>query len=412
MQWRNPTLNAEIAWDNLPPENPLAVLPPEYVPDVMRRHAQTLTAPNMQGRGLGTEGLDAAATYIVEQFRRAGLQTVNGTYRQQWQATLPGLGHAEMANVVGMLPGSNRTLSHQPVVIGAHYDHLGIDADTGQPYPGADDNASGIAVLLEVAGNLSRSYTPERPILFVAFTGEETGLLGSQYFVDNPPGGFDTNNIYAMVNLDAVGRLQGRDLQVFATESAYEWPFMAQGIGFTIGLRSTFPTETIASSDHVSFLNAGIPAIHIFSGVHNDYHRTTDSADLLDVQGMSQVALWLEEAVVYLGSNVEPLRNQLAGAAAIEQSGQTTAREASLGTVPDFAWTGDGVRISGVTPGGAAEQAGLMAGDELLRFNTQPIDDLQHYSNLLREAAPGDTVSLGIRRDGRILTLDVELKSR
>ena len=412
MQWRNPTLNAEVAWDNLPPEAPLAVLPPEYVPDAMRRHVLSLTAPAMQGRGLGTEGLDSAANYIVDQFRQAGLQTVNGTYRQQWQATLPGLGHTEMANVVGMLPGSNRALSHQPVVIGAHYDHLGIDAATGRPYPGADDNASGIAVLLEVASNLSRSYTPARPVLFVAFTGEESGLLGSQYFVANPPGIFETDDIYAMVNLDAVGRLQGRNLEVFATDSAYEWPFMAQGIGFTIGLRSSFPAETIASSDHVSFLNAGIPAIHMFSGVHNDYHRLTDTADLLDLQGMSQVALWLEEAVVYLGSNVEPLRNQLAGAAPIEQSGQTTEREASLGTVPDFAWSGDGVRISGVTPGSAAEEAGLMAGDELLRFNTQPIDDLQHYSNLLRAAAPGDTVSLGIRRDGRILTLNVQLKSR
>ncbi len=412
MQWRNPVLNAEIAWDNIPPENPLAVLPPEYVPDAMRRHVSALTAPAMQGRGLATDGLDAAANYIADQFRAAGLQTLNGTYRQEWQATLPGYGHLQLANVVGMLPGSNRALSDQPVIVGAHFDHLGMDEETGRPYPGADDNASGIAVMLEVASNLSRSFTPERPIVFVAFTGEEAGLIGSQHFVDNPPGGFATESLYAMVNLDAVGRLEGRNLEVFATDSAYEWPFMAQGIGFTIGLRSTFPTETIASSDHVSFLNAGIPAIHLFSGVHNDYHRVSDSLDRLDLQGMSQVALWLEEAVVYLGGNVEPLRNQLAGAAPIVQSGQTGEREASLGTVPDFAWSGDGVRISGVTPGGAAEAAGLLAGDVLLRYNTQPINDLQHYSNLLRESAPGDTIALGIRRDGRILTIDVELQSR
>lgn len=412
MQWRNPLLDADIDWDNIPPENPLAVLPPEYTPDAMRRHVTTLTAPMMQGRGLGSAGLDSAASYIADQFRAAGLQTVNGTYLQRWQATLPGHGHVEMANVVGLLPGSNRALSDQPVVIGAHYDHLGFDLTTGRTFPGADDNASGIAVLLEVASNLSRSYTPERPVMFVAFTGEESGLLGSQHFVNNPPGGFDTSGIYAMVNLDAVGRLEGRNLEVFATDSAYEWPFMAQGIGFTIGLRSSFPAETIASSDHVSFLNAGIPAIHLFSGAHNDYHRVSDTADSLDLQGMSQVALWLEEAVVYLGSNTEPLRNQLEGAAPIVQSGQTGEREASLGTVPDFAWSGDGVRISGVTPGGAAETAGLLAGDVLLRFNTQPIEDLQHYSNLIRAAAPGETVALGIQRDGRILTVDVVLQSR
>jgi len=412
MQWRKPELTAEVAWDNLPEVPPLAMLPPEYAPDVMRRHVQALTANEMQGRALGTEGLEQAARYITDQFRRAGLQTLNGTYQQRWQATLPGYGHVEMANVVGMIPGSNRSLSGQPVIIGAHYDHLGLDEASGRQYPGADDNASGIAVMLEVASSLSRSYSPERPILFVAFTGEEEGLLGSQYFVNNPPGSFDADSFYAMVNLDAVGRLEGRKLQVFATDSAYEWPFMAQGIGFTIGLRSTFPAETIASSDHVSFLNAGIPAIHMFSGVHNDYHRVTDSADSLDIQGMSQVALWLEEAVVYLGSNVEPLRNQLAGAAPIQQSNQTTEREASLGTVPDFEYSGEGVRISGVTPGGAAEQAGLQANDVLLRFNTQPIEDLQHYSNLIREMAPGDSIVLGVRRDGRILSLDVVLQSR
>lgn len=412
MQWRKPDLAEEIAWDNLPAETPLAELPPEYGPDQMRRHVLTLTASEMQGRGIGSPGLDKAAQYLADQFRQAGLQTVNGTYLQKWQATLPGHGHVELANVVGLLPGANRQLSNQPVIIGAHYDHLGIDADSGRAFPGADDNASGVAVLLEVAANLSRSYTPERPILFVLFSGEEEGLLGSSYFVRNPPAGFDAESFYAMVNLDTVGRLEGRNLQVFATDSAYEWPFMAQGIGFTIGLRASFPTQTIASSDHVSFLNAGVPAIHLFSGVHNDYHRVSDSADKLDLQGMSQVALWLEEAAVYLGSNVEPLRNQLAGAAPIEQSGQTGEREASLGTVPDFSWSGEGVRISGVTPGGAAEQAGLQAGDVLLRFNTQPIEDLQHYSDLLRAAAPGDSVALGIRRAGRILTLDVELQSR
>ena len=320
-----------------------------------------------------------------------------------------------MANIVGMIPGVNRSLSGEPVIIGAHYDHLGIDAQSGRHFPGADDNAAGIATLIEVASHLSRAFTPQRPILFVAFSGEESGLLGSQYFVDNPPAGFESRDFYAMINLDAVGRLDGRDLQVFAADSAYEWPFMAQGIGFTIGVNSSFPANTIAGSDHVSFLNAGIPSIHLFSGVHEDYHQLSDSADKLDLAGMADVALWLEEAAVYLADNTEPLRVKLAGAQVRVRSrvsGASGERSASLGTVPDFAFSGVGVRISDVTPGGSAQQAGLRSGDILLNYNEQAMTDLQVYSNLLRESAPGDTVRLDIQRDGQQLMLEAILQAR
>ena len=414
MQWLKPDLQVAIDFENLPTMEPLAVLPSKYMPDQLRRHATQLSSADMEGRGLGGEGIDKAAQYIAEQFRAAGLQTLNGTYIHEWSQSIAGRGNVSMANVIGMIPGVNRSLSNRPVIIGAHYDHLGIDIESGRHYPGADDNAAGIAAMIEVARQLARAFTPQRPILFVAFSGEESGLLGSQHFVNDPPAGFTAADFYAMINLDAVGRLDGRDLQVFATDSAYEWPFMAQGIGFTIGVNSTFPPNTIASSDHVSFLNAGIPAIHLFSGVHADYHQVSDSADKLDLSGMSDIALWLEEAVVYLADNTEPLRVTLAGAPVQVQ--RTTAvngeRAASLGTVPDFAFAGPGVRLSDVTPGGAAEVAGLRAGDVLLNYNEQPVNDLQTYSNLLRQSAPGDTVSLDIVRDEQSLVLEVLLQAR
>lgn len=412
MQWVNPDFTGSIDWNNLPAVEPLAILPPEYRPDAMLSHVRELSSPAMEGRGLGSRGLEQAAAYIADQFASAGLRPINGTYRQRWQATLPGQGHVALENIVGLIPGSNRSVSAEPVIVGAHYDHLGVDAQSGRYYPGADDNASGIAVLLEVAGKLSRAFTPQRPIIFVAFTGEENGLLGSQYFVDNPPGAFASDDFFAMINLDAVGRLEGRELQVFATDSAYEWPYMAQGIGFTIGVDATFPSETIASSDHVSFLNAGVPAIHLFSGTHNDYHRVSDSADQLDTAGMSDVALWLEEAVVYLADRTDPLRSNLAGAEPVVTSGQTTAREAALGTVPDFAYSGEGVRITGITPNSAAQAAGLQAGDILLSFDGEAVTDLQTYSNLLRESAPGDRVRLEILRDGSRFNVETELTAR
>jgi hypothetical protein len=412
MQWQKPQLTTAVQWDTLPPTEAIASLPPKYLPEQLLRHSNQLSATSMQGRALGTDGLHQSALYIADQFRASGLQTVSGTYLQRWRESLAGFGNIELANVVGMIPGSNRALSAQPVVLGAHYDHLGIDEDSAELFPGADDNASGISILIEVAAKLSRAFTPQRPILFVAFTGEESGLLGSQYFVDNPPGSFATEDLFAMVNLDAVGRLEDRTLQVFGTDSAYEWPFMAQGIGFTIGVESTFPQQTIASSDHVSFLNAGIPAIHLFSGTHLDYHQPTDTADKLDSDGMSDIALWVEEAVVYLADRTDPLRVNLEGAEIQVANVQSGEREASLGTVPDFAYVGNGVRISGVTPNSAAAEAGLLANDVLLRFNGEALPDLQTYSNLLRESAPGDVVQIEVLREQQTLSFQATLKSR
>lgn len=412
MQWVKPALTTTVQWDSLPIPDSIAKLPAKYLPEQLLRHSTRLTDPAMQGRGLASAGLNESALYIADQFRAAGLQPVGGTYLQRWRDALAGYGNIELANVVGMLPGSNRALSAQPIILGAHYDHLGMDAETGEIYPGADDNASGISILIEVAAKLSRAFVPQRPILFVAFTGEESGLIGSQHFVENPPASLFSDDLFAMINLDAVGRLEGRTLQVFATDSAYEWPFMAQGIGFTIGVESTFPAETIASSDHVSFLNAGIPAIHLFSGTHIDYHRTSDTADKLDVEGMSDIALWVEEAVVYLADNTGGLRVNLEGAEVVVPRRQTGEREASLGTVPDFAFTGEGVRLSGVTPNSAAAESGLQAGDILRSYNGELLSDLQTYSNLLRTSAPGDLVLLEIIRGGQAITVETVLKAR
>ena len=215
-----------------------------------------------------------------------------------------------------------------------------------------------------------------------------------------------------MVNLDSVGRLEGRTLEVFGTSSAYEWPFMAQGIGYTIGVPSQFPAQEVAGSDHVSFLEAGIPAIHLFSGLHNDYHRSGDTLESLDLVGMSDIALWVEEAVVYLAGRDEPLRATLANTPVRETTASSAARGASLGSIPEFNYSGEGVQISGVTPGGAAELAGLQAGDVLLEFDAVPITSLQEYSNFIRESVPGDKVLLKIRRGDERMELEVKLQAR
>jgi len=413
MQWTKPGLSASLSTAVLPARPALAELPSKYLPERLLQHVNQLSANEMQGRGLGTEGIDKAANYIAEQFADMGLQAIEGSYLQQWSADVPGLGATTLTNVIALLPGTNPELADRPVILGAHYDHLGIDPAGNSLYPGADDNASGISIMLEVGAKLSRAFSPQRPVLFVAFTGEESGLLGSQYFVDNPPAIYPQDKLFAMLNLDSVGRLEGRTLQVFATQSAYEWPFMAQGIGFTIGVESDLPAQTIASSDHVSFLNAGIPALHLFSGTHADYHSPTDSSDKLDLAGMSAISLWVEEALVYLADRTEPLQVNLSGAPVQVSTGSATgARAASLGTIPDFNYSGEGVGISGVSPGSAAEAAGLTAEDVLIRYNDVEVSDLQTYSNLLRESSPGDVVELLVLRGDELLRVQVTLKAR
>src|SRR5690606_28878788 len=391
----------------------LGELPPKYLPSGLQSHVEALTDGQMQGRGLGSKGLQRAADFIAARFREAGLEAPDG-HLQTWTETLPDGTEVALANVIGILPGTDPVLSRQPIVLGAHYDHLGTVEEAGQMqvYPGADDNASGVSILIEVASKLSQSFAPRRSIIFVAFTAEESGLLGSRHFVANPPGGFRQEDILAMINLDSVGRLEGRTLQVFASDSAYEWPFMAQGIGFTIGVPSQFPAQSVAGSDHVSFLEAGIPAIHLFSGVHTDYHQPGDSPEKLDLAGLSDIALWVEEAMVYLADREQPLRVNLSNAPVREATAVSGERAASLGTIPEFNYAGEGVQISGSTPGSAGEEAGLQAGDVLLQYNGQPITDLQGYSNMLRASAPGDEVTLLVRRGEDTLTVRAVLKAR
>jgi predicted metalloprotease with PDZ domain len=187
---------------------------------------------------------------------------------------------------------------------------------------------------------------------------------------------------------------------------------MAQGIGFTIGLQSEMPEPAISSSDHSSFLKRGVPALHLFSGIHGNYHRTSDSIDLIDLDGMSQISLWVEEALTYLADNVEPLRVTLANASPTVQRTGLGNREASLGTMPDFNYSGDGIRVEAVLPESAASAAGLLAGDVLLSFNNVVVDNLQVYSNLLRESEPGDNVRLEVLRGQELIQLSATLRQR
>ena len=406
-----------------PPRNALAEIPPVFSREHLLEHVEYLASDELGGRGLGTLGMKKAADYIVTQFTEAGLAPAgdDGQYRQLFPVDEgeDGKPHA-IANIIGVIPGSDPALSGQAVLVTAHYDHLGhgwpdVRADErGKIYNGADDNASGVAILIELAKLLASEPAPERSIVFIAFSGEESGLQGSRYYTEHPePTALD--GIIGVVNMDTIGRLEGRDIFVFGAGSASEWPHIFRGIGFTAGIGSQSITSNLASSDHQSFIDKGIPGVQISSGANLDYHRPTDTADKIDGAGMVKAAIFVKETVVYLAQRPEPLTVTIDGTETGQASirpGAGGKRRVSVGTVPDFAFQGPGILIDAVVPASPAETAGIKAGDILLQLAETPIANLQGFTDLLKSLSPGDTVPAVIQREGKTIDMEVTVIAR
>ncbi len=421
------------------PRKALAELPPVFSQQAMRDHVAFLASAELEGRGLGSPGSEKAAAYIADRFKAAGLQPGGdaGTWLQRFRVERgeDGTPH-DVANVIGVLPGSRPEWKDQSAVLAAHYDHLGRGwpdvraGNEGRVHPGADDNASGVAVLLELARAMAAGERPPRTLVFAAFTGEEAGRLGSKFYVAHPP--FPIEKTWGVINLDTVGRLGAQRLTVLGTGSAAEWQHIFRGAGFVTGIDSRNVADSPESSDQVSFTERGVPAVQIFTGAHADYHRPADTADKVDAAGLVKVAAFVKEGLAYLAERPEPLTNTLKPAAgtpppagvpaagmatgAASQggagSGSAPARRASLGTVPDFAFSGSGVRVAGTVPGSPAEKAGIKEGDVVTALGGTPVGSLQEFSNLLSSLAPGQTVVVTLVRAGKTLTIDVVLAER
>jgi membrane-associated protease RseP (regulator of RpoE activity) len=213
-----------------------------------------------------------------------------------------------------------------------------------------------------------------------------------------------------MVNLDTVGRLGKNKLLVLGAGSAKEWPHIFQGAGFVTGVDIELVSEDLDSSDQKSFEEAGVPAVQLFSGPNLDYHRSTDTADKIDADGLVKVASVAREAVEYLSARDGPLT----GASINAGTGSPSKgpRKASLGTVPDFAYQGKGLRLSGVVPGSPAEAAGMREGDIIVRVNSAPVAGLRDFSDILKSLSPGDKVSVTFVRDGKESTVQSQVTER
>ena len=404
---------------SLAPRTALAAAAEQFSVDRMRSDIEYLSAARMAGRGLGTLELDQAADYIARQFEAAGLQPGgdNGSYFQTWQQQVDELDASVlMKNVVAILPGSDPGYAGQSLVVGAHYDHLGqgehgaYKEARGKIHPGADDNASGIAVMLEMARSLKAKPLP-RTVIFVAFTAEETRLLGSRRYVAHADD-FPVGSTIAMLNLDTVGRLHKQPLILFGTATADEWVHIFRGAGYVTGVEVKSVPDDFGSSDQTAFIEAGVPAVQFFAGHHDDFHRPGDTADKIDYPGLTKVARVLNETVRYLGERPERLHSNLAGTRDAAQPGPSSARRVSFGTVPDFTYTGEGVRLDDVRSGTPAAQSGLRRGDIIIAVNGSPVSGMRTYSNALQKLAPGDQIHVRFLRDGIEKTLDTQVTER
>jgi hypothetical protein len=376
---------------------PLAELPPAFSAERMTATVRALSAPELKGRGLGTPEIDRAAAIVTAAMKDAGLEVLPPD--------------SEKNNVIGVLRGTKPDWAASSVVVGAHYDHLGVGKD-GTVHPGADDNASGVAVLLELARQMAASGPASRSVVFAAFTGEESGLLGSKRYV-TAPSAWPASKAIGMVNLDTVGRLFGGKILVLGSSSATEWIHIVNGAGYVTGA----PVEAVMTdpggSDQKSFIEIGVPAVQVFTGAHADYHQAGDTADKIDGAGLVKVAAVTRELVAYLAERDRPLTSTLSGApGAPAPSPPSRERRVSLGTIPDYAFAGPGVRITGTTPGSPAEKAGLKEGDILLKLGEATIGSMREFSDALKALAPGAKATLTYLRDGQSKTAEVTLVAR
>jgi Zn-dependent M28 family amino/carboxypeptidase len=318
-------------------------------------------------------------------------------------------------NVIGVLPGADARLRKEAVVIGAHYDHIGLgyygarDASSeGVIHNGADDNASGIAVLLELAKKFAAQKQP-RTLVFVAFTGEELGLFGSRHYVDHPTVPMESTR--AMINLDMVGRMRDRRVTVFGTATAKEFEDWVRRAGDGLGLQTATPPGQVGRSDSASFYAKDVPVLHFFTGTHEDYHRPGDDWEKLNVEGMALVSTMVQRTVEKIASAPEPLQF-VKGAAGAASVGSGQGYGAYLGTIPDFAEIEKGVRISGVQAGSPAQTAGLKEGDVIIRVAEIEVANLEDLTFVLRQKAAGDTVQIVVLRQGEPVTLHAVLGKR
>lgn len=382
----------------------------------IRSDISILASDSLQGREVGTEGEKMAASYIVEQFKKAGLspkgtaefhqsffvKTSNNPHEQAEIGADPDSAGITGYNVLGIIDNP----SDEIIVVGAHYDHLGLGIFSSlhrgkeSIHNGADDNASGVAAMLHLARVLSKKKL-DRDIVFIGMSGEEKGLWGSNYFVKNPT--IDLEKVDYMINMDMVGRLDNeRGLAVHGTGTSPIWNWMVDNSN-TDSLKIMKSESGVGPSDHTSFYLQDIPVLHFFSGQHEDYHKPSDDSDKINVEGILQIASLIERIIIDLDDE-----EKIAFTKTKDQSQDSPRFTVTLGVVPDYLFDGEGLRIDGVSEDKPAIKAGIQKGDIVIQMGDSIVTDINSYMSALSSFEKGDATSVTVDRSGKKLTFEVE----
>ena len=399
----------------------------------LHHRGEALPAPKAGSTGYMTSGL--LAVRISERVANA-LLAVDGTDLETLQHAIDAGGapksmplkspatltvtlertRADIRNVVGWIPGRDTT---RTIVIGAHYDHLGyggessLAPDSARIHPGADDNASGVTALMALAAHYGAGARHgERPLhslVFCAFAGEESGLLGSSHYVDQPTRPLES--VATMINMDMVGRLRAGRLMVMGAGTGEEFKGLLTAINGSFGFDLKLADDGFGPSDHSSFYKRKVPVLAMFTGVHEDYHKPSDTWDKINIEGIEQVAGYVAAIVDSLDRR-PPVTYAEADAAPMGAIGGGAGYGAYLGTIPDFVQTEGGVLLSGVRKGGPADAAGLQGGDTIVKFDGVAIDNIYDYTYALRSRKPGQDVRITVLRESREVDVVVTLGRR
>lgn len=320
----------------------------------------------------------------------------------------------ETANVIGLLEGGDPQLENEVIVIGAHYDHLGMGGPASlnpSPEPaihhGADDNASGTAGVMELAQYFAaQPARPRRSLLFICFSGEELGLLGSAYYVRHPT--LPLDRTVAMINMDMVGRMQQDTLQILGTGTSPDWKALLDAVGPHFSLKTKTSGSGFGASDQSSFYARNIPVLFFFTGVHPDYHRPTDTWEKINAEGEVKVLQFVAETT----ERVADMPQRPRFARADDSAPASPGFSVYLGSIPDYSDNARGVALTGVREGSPAEKAGLKAGDVIVEFGSRKIANVYDYTYALRDAKPNVPVDVVVLRGDQRLKLTVVPKAR
>lgn len=380
----------------------------------VKEHITYLASDKLEGRGTAAAGGAKAADYIAKQFKKYGLQPFNNNYLKSFtfkKNTNPhdtstlGIKERTADNVVGFLDNK----APHTIVIGAHYDHLGLGHDhnsldanpDGKIHNGADDNASGTAGVMELARYFSSNKKTEPyNFLFICFSGEELGLLGSKKWCDNPD--IELGKINYMINMDMIGRLNDstKKLIVYGVGTSPVFVPLIDSIASQFSIKKD--SSGIGPSDQTSFYLKDIPVLHFFTGQHSDYHKPGDDADKINYQGevdvLNYIASLVEKTFRYPKLTFSKTRNP--------DSGKTSFK-VTMGVMPDYTFEGKGMRIDGVTDNKPAFKAGLQKGDVVIKLGDVEVGNVQDYMKALSKFKKGDSTKVQVMRGKEIVSSDI-----